>query len=203
MLALDTSSSSVSNPSAPHSWMSGPLICAAAGGLPEMARVLSTVMAAAPPPPATALSFQMNPSFCTWALRVSTALASPPEVHQCRTSTVPVSAAMALSGNKEARETTAARRLIAFMGRNLFLLLCRCKSWCLRLHRSLTRRWRGRGNEGMRECHKLVTFAWPRRQSLLRGRLKVTRKPPPCRLRKLTSPPWLWAMLRAIPRPRP
>ncbi len=34
-------------------------------------------------------------------------------------------------------------------------------------------------------------------------RYKVTRRPPSRRFCKLTSPPWLWAMLRAMPRPRP
>ncbi len=45
-------------------------------------------MAVAPPPPATAPSFQVKPSFSTCALSTSTAAFSPPEVHQCTTSTL-------------------------------------------------------------------------------------------------------------------
>src|SRR5574343_1003890 len=56
--ALATASISASTPSAPHSWMAGPLIWAAVGGLPDTTRDFSAVMALSPPPPATAKSFQ-------------------------------------------------------------------------------------------------------------------------------------------------
>src|SRR3990167_3003396 len=73
--------------------MPGPLIWAAAGGLPATTRLLSTVMAASPPPPATAKSFQVWPLPCMIFFSSPTDLASPPEVHQCRTSTSPALAA--------------------------------------------------------------------------------------------------------------
>ena len=65
------------------------MICAAAGALPDTTRDFSTVIAASPPPPATAKSFQVWPFFCIDALSSAAALASPPEVHQCSTSTSP------------------------------------------------------------------------------------------------------------------
>src|SRR5690606_8540221 len=93
------------------------LICAAPGGLPDTTRVFSTVMAAEPAPPATAPSFQVNPSFATRSFRTFTAAASPPDVHQWTTSTVPLlSAASAGKGNNEARETTVTKRVMVFMG---------------------------------------------------------------------------------------
>ncbi|KPB39640.1 hypothetical protein ALP96_103015 [Pseudomonas savastanoi pv. glycinea] len=61
-------------------------------------------------------SFQTKPSFSTCAFRTSTAAFSPPDVHQCTTSTVPLdSAAVALRGNNEAREMTTARRDMEFI----------------------------------------------------------------------------------------
>ena len=105
--ARATASMSASTPSAPHSWIAGPLIWAAVGGLPDTTRVFSAVIALSPPPPATAKSFQVTP----WALIIffssATDLASPPEVHQCRTST---SAAWAATGNRLAASTAALRR---------------------------------------------------------------------------------------------
>ncbi len=47
-----------STPWSAHSWMRGPLICAADGASPLMTFVFSAVIAAAPAPPATAKSFQ-------------------------------------------------------------------------------------------------------------------------------------------------
>src|SRR6185436_12841527 len=93
--ALATASTLVSTPSAAHSCRDGPLICAAAGALPETTRDFSTVMAESPPPPATAKSFHVWPCFCRVALSAVAALASPPLVHQCRTSTSPAWAAPA------------------------------------------------------------------------------------------------------------
>jgi len=73
-------------------------------------------MAAEPAPPATAPSFQVKPSFSTRSFRTFTAAASPPDVHQWTTSTVPLeAAASAERGNSEARETTVAKRVIAFI----------------------------------------------------------------------------------------
>ena len=78
-----------STPSAPHSWMLGPLICAAEGAFPETTRDFSTVIAFSPPPPATAKSFHLWPSASSVFFNSPAALASPPEVHQCRTSISP------------------------------------------------------------------------------------------------------------------
>jgi hypothetical protein len=75
-----------STPCSAHSWISGPLICAALGALPEITCVFSAVMAAAPAPPATAKSFQVYPCFCMSSFSTPTAFDSPPDVHQCSTS---------------------------------------------------------------------------------------------------------------------
>src|SRR5262245_12823653 len=99
--ALATSFRLASTPSAPHSWMPGPFTWAAVGGLPETTRDLSTVMAVSPPPPATAKSFQVSPLASSSFLSSATDFASPPEVHQCRTSTSPP----AYRGADEARPT--------------------------------------------------------------------------------------------------
>src|SRR5581483_304915 len=71
----------------PQSWMSKPSICAAVGGLPAVTRARSAVIAASPPPPATGMSFHLMPCFSSVALSVLSAAASPPDVHQCSTST--------------------------------------------------------------------------------------------------------------------
>jgi len=71
------------------------LICAAAGALPETTRDFRTVIAASPAPPATAKSFQVWPLACIDAFNSATALASPPDVHQCSTSTSPACASVA------------------------------------------------------------------------------------------------------------
>ncbi|MNT16564.1 hypothetical protein D3C72_1516740 [compost metagenome] len=78
--ALAKVSMLASTPSDAHSWMAGPLVCAAEGGLPEITRLLSTVMALSPPPPATAKSRQVCPLPCMIFLSSATDLASPPEV---------------------------------------------------------------------------------------------------------------------------
>ena len=80
LLALATSSRLASTPSAPHAWIHGPLICAAAGGLPETTRDFSTDIAESPPPPVTTKSFQLWPLDCSVAFSAAAALASPPEV---------------------------------------------------------------------------------------------------------------------------
>ena len=49
-------------------------------GLPEITRLLSTVMALSPPPPATAKSRQVWPLACIIFLSSAADLASPPEV---------------------------------------------------------------------------------------------------------------------------
>ena len=90
--ALATLSMLASMPSAAQSCSSGPLICAAVGALPEMARDFSTVIAASPAPPATAKSFQWWPLACSESFRPEMALASPPLVHQCSTSRSPARA---------------------------------------------------------------------------------------------------------------
>jgi len=69
-----------STPSRAHSWIDGPLICAADGALPETTRDFSTVMAASPAPPATAKSRQVWPLACSEAFSDAVALASLPLV---------------------------------------------------------------------------------------------------------------------------
>ena len=53
---------SAKNPRSPHSWIEGPLICAAVGGFPEIALDFNTVIAFSPPPPATAKSVHPTPA---------------------------------------------------------------------------------------------------------------------------------------------
>src|SRR5471030_1032240 len=93
--SLATSSMLASTPSAAHSCRAGPLIWAAAGALPEMTRDFRTVMAESPPPPATAKSFHVWPSASICFFSSAAALASPPDVHQCRTSSWSAWAALA------------------------------------------------------------------------------------------------------------
>src|SRR5207342_3776808 len=87
--ALAVSSRLANTPSAAHAWIPGPFTWAAVGGWPDTTRDLSTVIAVSPPPPATAKSFQVSPFASSSFLSSATDLASPPEVHQCRTSTSP------------------------------------------------------------------------------------------------------------------
>ena len=85
-------------PSAPcsaQSRISKPSICTAVGALPAVTRARNTVMASVPPPPATGISVQEIPCFSRSFLRTSSAAASPPAVHQCRTSTFCLSCALA------------------------------------------------------------------------------------------------------------
>src|SRR6195952_1712258 len=115
--ALATSSMLASTPSAAHSCRAGTLICAAAGALPEITRDFSTVMAESPPPPATAKSFHVWPSASIIFLSSPAALASPPDVHQCRTSS---SSAWAAEAPRMAATAMTVRR-----GRALnFLDMC-------------------------------------------------------------------------------
>src|SRR5258706_4441859 len=93
--AAATSSRFASTPSLAHSWMPGPLTCAAVGGCPDTTRDLSTVIAVSPAPPATAKSFHLSPLLSRIFLSSPTDLASPPEVHQCSTSTSPAAAGTA------------------------------------------------------------------------------------------------------------
>ncbi|EWH02220.1 hypothetical protein Q427_09895 [Halomonas sp. BC04] len=90
------------------------MIWAAEGGLPDMARDLSTVMAVSPPPPATAKSCQPYPSASIRSLSTLAARASPPEVHQCSTSTSP--AAWALVMDTEATRAVARARPVLVKG---------------------------------------------------------------------------------------
>src|SRR5467141_2496271 len=84
---LATSFRSATTPCLPQSVMSKPSICTAVGGLPAVTRARTAVIAASPPPPATGMSFHLMPCFSRLPLRTFKAAASPPEVHQCRTST--------------------------------------------------------------------------------------------------------------------
>src|SRR5471032_3197127 len=111
--ALATSSMLASTPSAAHSCRAGPLICAAAGALPEITRDFRTVMAESPPPPATAKSFHVWPSASIIFLSSPAALASPPDVHQCRTSSS--SAWTAFAPRMAATAMTVRRRALDFL----------------------------------------------------------------------------------------
>jgi hypothetical protein len=84
-----------SAPSRVQSVMSKPSICTAVGGLPAVTRARSTVIAWVPPPPATGMSCQPTPWPCTSSFSTFSAEASPPEVHQCSTSTSPAVAVAA------------------------------------------------------------------------------------------------------------
>src|SRR5215467_745363 len=79
---------SATTPCLPQSRMSKPSICTAVGGLPAVTRARSAVMACSPPPPATGMSFHLTPCFSRLPLRTFSAAASPPDVHQCSTSTL-------------------------------------------------------------------------------------------------------------------
>ena len=78
---------SASAPSLAQSRESKPSICTAVGGLPDVTRARSTVIAWVPPPPATGMSCQPMPLVDRSCFSTLSAEASPPEVHQCRTST--------------------------------------------------------------------------------------------------------------------
>src|SRR4051812_39203950 len=97
---------SATTPCLPQSWMSKPSICTAVGGLPAVTRARTAVMAASPPPPATGMSFQVTPCFSRLVFSTWRAPASPPDVHQCRTSTE--SAADAIPAQPNAPASTVA-----------------------------------------------------------------------------------------------
>src|SRR6185312_4533643 len=78
---------SPSTPCWAQSRMSKPSICTAVGGSPDDTRAFSTVIAWVPPPPATGMSFQLMPLASRSFFSTVSAAASPPEVHQCSTST--------------------------------------------------------------------------------------------------------------------
>ncbi len=104
---LATSFRSATTPCLPQSVMSKPSICTAVGGLPAVTRARTAVIAASPPPPATGMSFHLMPCFSRLPLRTFKAAASPPEVHQCRTSTE-LSAANEVPVNPNTPATTVA-----------------------------------------------------------------------------------------------
>ena len=88
---------SASAPSLAQSRMSNPSICTAVGALPAVTRARRTVIACSPPPPATGMSCQPMPWLSRSCLSTFSAAASPPDVHQCSTSTSPAFAAPAAS----------------------------------------------------------------------------------------------------------
>ena len=91
-----TGSRLASTPCFAQSVTSKPSICTAVGGLPAVTRARSTVIACSPPPPATGMSFQVMPSASRFFFSTLSAAASPPEVHQCRTSTFSWAAALTM-----------------------------------------------------------------------------------------------------------
>src|SRR5262245_3615653 len=99
-----------------QSRMSNPSICTAVGGLPAVTRARSAVMACSPPPPATGMSFHFTPCFSRLPLSTLSAAASPPEVHQCSTSTL----CWAAAGSANAVAMTRVR--ICFFIRCLLLV---------------------------------------------------------------------------------
>src|SRR5439155_14027778 len=79
---------SAPTPCLAQSVMSKPSICMAVGGLPAVKRARRAVIACSPPPPATGLSCQVTPLASRSFFSTLSAAASPPDVHQCITSTV-------------------------------------------------------------------------------------------------------------------
>src|SRR5882672_11673248 len=100
-----TAFKSATTPCLPQSVMSKPSICTAVGGLPAVTRARTAVIAASPPPPATGMSFHLMPCFSRLPLSTFRAAASPPDVHQCRTSTE-LSAAKAVPAQPNAPART-------------------------------------------------------------------------------------------------
>src|SRR5712664_871958 len=98
---------SATTPCLPQSRMSKPSICTAVGGLPAVTRARTAVIAASPPPPATGMSFHLMPCFSRLPLSTFRAAASPPEVHQCSTSTE-LSAANEVPANPNVPASTVA-----------------------------------------------------------------------------------------------
>ena len=86
--AAATSSMGCSTPSAPHSWISGPLSCTDDGASPPSTRARSLVSASSLLPPPTGVSIHLPPCDSMSSLSDFIALAWPPEVIQCSTSTV-------------------------------------------------------------------------------------------------------------------
>ena len=101
-----------------QSTMSKPSICTAVGALPAVTRARSAVIASVPPPPATGMSCQVTPFDSRSSLSTFSAAASPPEVHQCSTSTSPAAAAVL-----GASATADAIRLVARTLRTMTILL--------------------------------------------------------------------------------
>src|SRR5882762_7777689 len=104
---LATSFKFATTPCLPQSRMSNPNICTAVGGLPAVTRARNAVIAASPPPPATGASFHLTPCFSRLVFNTFSAAASPPEVHQCITSTL--SSACAGNANDAVRTKPDAR----------------------------------------------------------------------------------------------
>src|SRR5512145_1428369 len=117
-----TSFRSATTPCLPQSRMSKPSICTAVGGLPAVTRARSAVIACSPPPPATGMSFHFTPCFSRFCLSTLRAAASPPEVHQCSTSTE-LSAANAPSVAPNPATTAAAISFLYIVSSCLF---CDC-----------------------------------------------------------------------------
>src|SRR5882672_11555325 len=113
---LATSFKFATTPCLPQSRMSNPSICTAVGGLPAVTRARNAVIAASPPPPATGASFHLTPCFSRLVFNTFSAAASPPEVHQCITSTL--SSACAGNANDADRTKPDARP------RTFFLMSC-------------------------------------------------------------------------------
>ena len=86
--AAATSSIGCNTPSAPHSWISGPLSCTEEGGSPPITRVRSLASASSLLPPPTGVSIHLPPCDSRSSLSVFMPLAWPPEVMKCSTSTV-------------------------------------------------------------------------------------------------------------------
>ncbi|MDT4846770.1 hypothetical protein FQZ97_808040 [compost metagenome] len=109
-------------PCSAQSRISKPSICTAVGALPAVTRARRTVMASVPPPPATGISVQLMPLPSRSFFRTSSAAASPPAVHQCRTSTFCLSCALAVTGAIAASIAQAAVPIAAIL-KNLCMCL--------------------------------------------------------------------------------
>ena len=114
-----------SAPSLAQSRMSKPSICTAVGAFPAVTRARSAVMASVPPPPATGMSCQVTPLDSRSSLSTFRAAASPPEVHQCSTSTSSATAVVPAVPSAPAEASRAVVRNLRFIGVSSFVEMSR------------------------------------------------------------------------------
>lgn len=109
-------------PSFAQSVISKPSAWTAVGGFPPVTRARRTVMACSPPPPETGSSFHSTPFDSRSCLRTLSAAASPPDVHQCRTSTL--SSAFAAGAGGVATQVASAMVATRVAALDIVLRVC-------------------------------------------------------------------------------